>query len=94
MQTVTKIKEFANWILHIGDGDMDLNELRHATIKIPEYILILHVQQLLLQLVEFFYPCNMQNLSSNEFFDDGAILCPTKKCVDQVNEFILSLIPG
>ena len=27
-------------------------------------------------------------------FDDGAILCPTTKCVDQVNEFILSLLPG
>ena len=27
-------------------------------------------------------------------FEDGAILCPTTECVDQVNEFILSLIPG
>jgi len=29
-----------------------------------------------------------------DFFDDGAILCPTIDSVEQVNEFILSLIPG
>ena len=82
MQIATKIKEFANWILHIGDGDMDLNELGQATIEIPEDILILHVQQPLLQLVEFVYPGYMQNLTSNGFFDDGEILCPTTECVD------------
>jgi len=27
MQTTIEIKEFIDWILHIGDGDMDLNEL-------------------------------------------------------------------
>jgi len=45
MQTVTKIKEFFNWILHIGDGDMNLNKLGQATIEILEDILILHIQQ-------------------------------------------------
>ena len=28
------------------------------------------------------------------FFDDGAIFCPTIDSVEQVNDFILSLIPG
>jgi len=27
MQSQKEIKEFADWILHIGDGDMELNEL-------------------------------------------------------------------
>ena len=35
MQIVTKIKEFIDWILHIGVGDMDLNDLGQATIEIP-----------------------------------------------------------
>ena len=34
MQTTTEIKEFVDWIFHIGDGDMDLNELRQTTIEI------------------------------------------------------------
>jgi len=82
MQTTTKIKEFVDWILHIGDGDMDLNELGQATIEIPEDILILHVQQPLLQLLEFAYPGYMQNLTSDGYFGDGAILCLTTECVD------------
>ena len=36
MQTATKIKEFVDWILHIGDGDMNVNKLGQTTIKIPE----------------------------------------------------------
>jgi len=67
-QTATKIKEFADWILHIGDGDMELNELGQTTIEIPQDILILNVDQPLLHLVEFVYPGYMQNLSSDEFF--------------------------
>ena len=94
MQSQTEIKEFADWILHIGDGDMDLNELGRATIEIPQDILILNVEQPLLHLVEFVYPGYIQNLNSDGFFDDGAILCPTTECVDQVHDFILILIPG
>jgi len=92
-QTALEIKDFADWILHIGDGDMDLNELGQATIEKPQDILILNVEQPLLHLVEFVYPGYMLNLNSDGFFDDGAILCPTTECVDQVNDFILTLNP-
>jgi len=73
---------------------MDLNELGQTTIEIPKDILILNVEQPLLRLVEFVYPGYMQNLNCDGFFDDGAILCPTIECVDQVNDFIVSLILG
>jgi len=73
---------------------MVLNDLGQVTIEIPQDILILNFDQPLLHLVEFVYPGYMQNLSSDGFFDDGAILCPTTECVEQVNEFILSLILG
>jgi len=94
MQSQTKIKEFSDWILHIGDRDMELNELGQGMIEIPEENLILDVEQPLLQLVEFVYPSYINNVTSDGSFDDGAILCPTTKCVNQVNDFILSLIPG
>ena len=68
MQTIIEIKEFADWILHIGDEDMDLNEVREATIQIPKDFLIEHVEQPLLQLVEFVCPGYMQNLTSDRFF--------------------------
>jgi len=73
---------------------MELNDLGQATFEIPQDILILNVDQPLLHLVEFVYPGYMQNLSSDGFFYDGAILCPTTECVEKVNKFILFLIPG
>jgi len=66
-QTATEIKKFVDWILHIGDGDLDLNELGQTTIEIPQYILILNVEQPLLHLVEFVYPGYMQNLTLMHF---------------------------
>jgi len=89
----TEIKEFVDWILHIEDGDMELNELGQGSIEIPKEILILDVEQPLLQLVDFVYPSCINNVTCDGSFDNGAILCPTTKCVDQLNEFILSLIP-
>ena len=64
---------------------------RETTIEISKDFLIENIEQPLLKLVEFVYPDFIQNLT--EFFNDGAIPCPTTECVDQVNEFILSLIP-
>ena len=43
MQSQTEIKEFVDWILHIGNGDMELNELGQGSIEILEDILILDV---------------------------------------------------
>ena len=63
-----------------------------ATIEILEDIVIVHVEQPLLHLVKFVYPGYMHNLTFDGFFNDGAILCPTIECLDEVNEFILSLI--
>jgi len=45
-----------DWILQIGDGDMNLNEVGEATIEIPEEILIENTEQPLLNFVEFVYP--------------------------------------
>ena len=39
------------------------------------------------------YPKFLDNMRNANFFYDGAILCPTKKCVDQVNKFIICLMP-
>jgi len=68
---------------------MDLNEVSEATIEIPKGLLIENIEQPLFKLVEFVYPGFIQNLTSDEIFYDGAILCPTTECVDQINEFIL-----
>jgi len=48
----------------------------------------------LLALVHFVYPQNVLNSICQTLFDDATILCPTIEAVEEVNDFILSLIDG
>jgi len=93
-QTTNEIQEFADWILKIGDGKMDLNENDECIVEIPEQLLITNTDLPLLALVEFLYPQFVVNMLKPNYFDDGAILCPTNDSVEQVNDFMLSLIGG
>jgi len=93
-ETANDIQEFTDWILKIGDGKMDLNENGECMVEIPEQILITNTDLPLLPLVEFVYPQFVVNMLNPNYFDDGAILCPTNDSVEQVNDFMLSLIGG
>jgi len=93
-QTTNDIKEFADWILKIGDGDMNLNENGEFMVEIPKQLLITNTNLPLLSLVEFVYPQFVVNMMKPGYFDDGAILWPTNDSIEEVNEFMLSLLGG
>jgi len=88
------IKDFADWILKIGDGHMNFNENDEGNIEIPKELLIDDNDSALQSLVNFVYPEFLLNMRNPNFFYDGAILCPITDSVELVNEFILSLIPS
>ncbi|KAK2436045.1 ATP-dependent DNA helicase PIF1 [Trifolium repens] len=90
----TELKEFADWILHIGDGLIDGDEYGEDEIQIPEELCVLHNDNPLHSLVDFVYPNIESNIANNNFFEDEAILAPTLEVVQQVNDFVLSSIPG
>ncbi|XP_057426479.1 uncharacterized protein LOC130719899 [Lotus japonicus] len=48
----------------------------------------------LLELVNFAYPKLAHNLQKNSFFQERAILAPTLECVEEINNFMLGMIPG
>ena len=73
---------------------MDVNENGECMVEIPEELLIINTDVPLLSLVEFVYPQFVVNMMNPNYFDDGAILCPTNDSVEQVNDFMLSLLGG
>jgi len=93
-ESAIDIKEFADWILKIRDRNMNLKDSGEANISIPTDLLIQESETPLLSLVKFFYGCLIENIMTPGFFDDDVILCPTIDSVEQVNDFILSLIPS
>ncbi|PNY15928.1 ATP-dependent DNA helicase PIF1 [Trifolium pratense] len=86
-----ELKEFADWILKIGDGLLNSDDNGEAQIQIPED---LYVDKPLLSLVNFVYPNIVTNIGEPNFFEDQSILAPTLEVVEQVNDFVLSMIPG
>jgi ATP-dependent DNA helicase PIF1 len=90
----TELKEFADWILQIGDGLIDGDEYGEAEIQIPEELCVLHNDNPLQSLIDFVYPNIESNIANNNFFEDEAILAPTLEVVQQVNDCVLSSIPG
>jgi len=54
--SANSIKEFADWILKIGDGQIGLNENGECVVKIPPDPLIEPTETPLLSLVNFVYP--------------------------------------
>jgi len=68
VQSATERKEFAKWILNIGDGNMKLNESGEGIIEIRKHLLIEHSESPLLSLVEFVNPKFLDNMSNANYF--------------------------
>jgi len=73
---------------------MDSDDKGEGEIEIPNDLLVLDNDKPLLSLVDFVYSNIWENLNVPNFFDERAIIAPTLEIVEEVNEFMLSLIPG
>ncbi|XP_012858113.1 PREDICTED: ATP-dependent DNA helicase PIF1-like [Erythranthe guttata] len=89
-----EIREFADWILRIGNGDAGEINDGNATIEIPDDMLIRNSADPFLDLIEFVYPDLVTNLFTPEYFEGRAILAPTNESVGFVNDHFLLIITG
>ncbi|XP_012843385.1 PREDICTED: uncharacterized protein LOC105963524 [Erythranthe guttata] len=89
-----EIREFAKWILRIGNGDGGEVNDGDATFEFPDDMLIRNSSDPFLDLIEFVYPDLVTNLFTLEYFEGRAILAPTNEIVGFVNDHFLSIITG
>ncbi|XP_012830408.1 PREDICTED: ATP-dependent DNA helicase PIF1-like [Erythranthe guttata] len=89
-----KIREFADWIFRIGNGDAGEVIDGDATTEIPDDMLIRNSADPFLDLIEFVYPNLVTNLFTPEYFEGRVILAPTNESVGFVNGHFLSIITG
>jgi ATP-dependent DNA helicase PIF1 len=85
---------FAKWILDIGDGKAGEFVDGELIVQIPDDILVKVVTNPIGDIVEAIYPDLLKNMFDDNFFQDRAILAPTLDVVEQINDYVLSLIPG
>ena len=85
---------FAKWILDIGDGIIGHESDGYLIIEIPEDQLITQYDDPIHAIVNSTFPDLSQHHNDTQYFISRAILASTNETVEQVNDYILSLIPG
>lgn len=91
---VDLIEEFSEWILKLGDGKLSEPNDGEAIIDIPEDILLKDSLNPINSIALSTFPSFLQNLEDIDYFKERAILCPTNDVVDDVNNYIMDLLPG
>ena len=91
---LNEIKEFAEWILNVGNGTIGEPNDGEGSIEIPKDILIDESSDVVASIISFTYANLKENLSNPTYFQDRAILAPTHEVVDLVNDRLLEMMPG
>jgi len=85
---------FSQWILGIGDGTIgDIND-GDVQVRIPDDLLLTSSGDHKASMVDCIYPSLLDNMHDPTFFQDRAILTPKNIIVQEINDYVMSLIPG
>ncbi|XP_071729379.1 uncharacterized protein [Rutidosis leptorrhynchoides] len=88
------IKEFAKWILDVGNGTVGGPNDGDVEITILDEFLIKQSDDPINSIIESTYPELINNLYENTYFQERTILAPTHEHVDTINDRLLQLVPG
>ncbi|XP_025692541.1 uncharacterized protein [Arachis hypogaea] len=89
----SELKEFADWILGIGDGSHGTPTEQCQKILIPDDILVKDWDDPIEAICKVTYPKLFDGTIADEHIEDRAILAPTLQIVDEINQFMMSLNP-
>ncbi|XP_045792116.1 uncharacterized protein LOC123886886 [Trifolium pratense] len=89
-----ELKKFSEWILKVGEGKLAVPNDGYADIDIPKDLLILDYDDPIHAIVHSTYPNLIEHYKSANFLQSRAILASTIEVVEQINSYVLTLIPG
>ena len=92
IQDNLKQKEFAEFLLKIGDGKYPINPGTEDIITLPSNIVILKGE--LTDLIDFVYPNLIENSGNVDYMVGRAILTPKNTDVDIISDIIMNKLPG
>ncbi|CAH1428835.1 unnamed protein product [Lactuca virosa] len=91
---IEKIRDFANWLLDIGEGKRGGPNDGETIIDIPNDILINDPDDPIGSLIEFVYPSILEKYNSTNYLQERAILAPKNEVVQEINDRLLNKFPG
>ncbi|XP_035832001.1 uncharacterized protein LOC110870495 [Helianthus annuus] len=91
---IDKTKEFAKWLLDIGEGKLGGRNDGEALIDIPQELLITESTNPIGNLINFVYPSILESFNDPNYFQERAILAPKNDVVHEINDTLLAMFPG
>jgi len=92
--TASEIQEFSDWIVKIGDGKLEEPNDGLVEVEIPKEFLISEFNDPIEAIVNTTYPDLIHKYTEESFLQSRAILASRIEIVNQINEYMLSLILG
>jgi ATP-dependent DNA helicase PIF1 len=89
-----EVKKNSDWLLKVGEGKLSEPNDGYADIQIPKELLILDYVDPIAAIVHSTYPNLVSHYKSHKFLQERVILASTIEVVDQINNYVLNLIPG
>ncbi|XP_057734374.1 uncharacterized protein LOC130949751 [Arachis stenosperma] len=91
---VEELRSFSDWILQIGEGKSGVVISDKLCVEVPTDLLIDTSDNLVEDIINVVYPNIVVNFANPIFFQDRAILAPTVEIVEEINNYIVNLLPG
>ncbi|GKE26807.1 retrovirus-related pol polyprotein from transposon TNT 1-94, partial [Tanacetum coccineum] len=89
-----EIQHFAEWILDIGNGKVGGANDGQSTVVFPDEMLIQETDDDFGAIIDDTYPDLLRNLWNLSIFQEKAILAPTHKMIDIINQRMLTMLIG
>lgn len=87
------MKKFSEWILEIGNGELGGGD-GESLITIPLDLIIKRTENPMEDIIRSTYPDLQINLTDHSYLQERAILAPTNEVVEELNDYIISCLPG
>ncbi|XP_076882055.1 uncharacterized protein LOC143530394 [Bidens hawaiensis] len=94
MSNTLEIKQFADWLLDIGEGNLGGPNDGEATISIPEDLLIKDSLDPMSDLIDFVYHSMLDRFNDLTYFQERTLLAPLNDVVQKINDRMLAYFPG
>ncbi|XP_028775968.1 uncharacterized protein LOC114732794 [Neltuma alba] len=91
---VDAVTKFSEWIISVGDGNVDIEPDTEDVITIPRDLLLFPLGNPMDCIIDSTYPSLVDRLGDGSYFRDRAILTATLSVVYELNSYMLAKLPG
>ena len=81
-------------MLRVGDNKIGEPNDGEVEFKLPKDIIIRDASNPVATMVNITYPSILDHVGDARYFQDRAFLAPTNETVQEINDYVMSMLPG